>query len=95
MDWIKKYWYILISFELYNNYYDDIYEVFKKFKPVYMDYNYANRVIKMYWTCEDFKELQEWEITPQYDAVLKRNDDWSKEISFILLNNTNVKTQTN
>ena len=90
MNLISKYWYILISFELYNNHYDDVYEIFKKFKPVDMDYSYANRTVKIYWICEDFKELQEWETTPQYDVVLKINNDWSKEISFISLNNTNA-----
>lgn len=93
MNWISKYWYILISFDLYNNYYDDLYQVFKKFKPVDMDYSYANRTIKMYWICEDFRELKEWETTPQYEAVIQIKDDWSTEVSFINNYHTNDKSQ--
>ncbi len=66
-----RYWKINISKTLYEGYYDDVFKIYQLFKPMHIENNtYKFWTYTVYWECDQFNDLKEWETTPEYTAIV-------------------------
>lgn len=74
---------IRITDVLYQNSWEEISVIFKKFRPTHIEFrNWENGIWYFYGTCDEFDEILESQVVTEYTVIFTRSEDGTHEYKF-------------